>query len=567
MTVEKIILNGNIYTEDPRKPWVEAVAVQGKKIIYTGSNEGARQLASEGTEVIDLGGRTVIPGLIDGHTHPTTVAKTFWRVRIPLTHDKDELFDNIRKALKKYPKVERPYFFCENYFAEIFGPDGPDKKELDALVSDRPARIQDFTDHACWYNSMALEMLTGEDGKPFSASPVGCAEFKKDENGEYTGWCHEAGPDGDYGIYEKLGWKPPEVVDEEMIKPLLDFFRHYGIMCMMDGFTEGDENMKFFYELDKAGRLGMFYEATSILGQPKDLEASIAKVREWQEKYTSEHVHCNTIKFFIDGTNEMGDCLSTQPFANDPTGTNYGSAFAEEEEVRDILVRLNEERIDLHVHTICDGAFRRMCNAVEAAQKICGDDWSIKVTLAHCEIIHPDDVHRVYELGIYIDWSTHWSGGYFGEEAQNYLGRERWDTMYDFTKIINAGEHVGFSSDVFSYQEAMRADPYFGMQVAMTRVDPLVPLDPDRYPGSVRPPASAKLDLKQLIHGYTMTNAIRMRLDHLIGSIEEGKLANMVVLENDIFEMPAEKISETEVAFTIFEGQVRDIKSDLSVQR
>ena len=208
-----------------------------------------------------------------------------------------------------------------------------------------------------------------------------------------------------------------------------------------------------------------------------------------------------------------------------------------------------------------------MCNAVEAAQTICGDDWSIKVTLAHCEIIHPDDVHRVHELGIYIDWSTHWSGGYFGEEAQNYLGRERWDTMYDFTKIINTGEHVGFSSDVFSYQEAMRADPYFGMQVAMTRVDPLVPLDPDRYPGSVRPPASAKLDLKQLIHGYTMTNAIRMRLDHLIGSIEEGKLANMVVLENDIFEMPAEKIAETEVAFTVFEGEVRDIKSDLSVQR
>lgn len=567
MHADTILLNGKIYTENPSCPWAEAVVIKDKKFQYVGTGEIAKPMAGEGTEIIDLQGKTAIPGLIDGHTHPTTVAKTFWRVRIPLTHDKDELMENIRKALKDYPKEERPYFFCDNYFAEIFGPEGPKKEELDVLVSDRPARIQDFTDHACWYNSMALDMLKGEDGIPVAESPIGGASFQQDENGEYTGWCHEASPEGDLGIYEKTGWTPPTVVDEEMITPLLNFFKHYGIMCLMDGFTEGEGNMKFFYELDKAGKLDMFYEATSILGGPGELEEAIARLRDWQKKYTSEHVHCNTIKFFIDGTNEMGDCLSTEPFVNDPTGTNYGEAFASEEDMRDIIIRLNQEKIDLHVHTICDGAFRRMCNAVEDAQKVCGDAWCIKVTLAHCEIIHPDDVHRVHELGIYIDWSTHWSGGYFGEEAQNYLGRKRWDTMYDFTKIIDQGEHVGFSSDVFSYQETVRANPYFGMQTAMTRVDPLLPLDPDRYPGSVRPPESAKLSLAQLIHGYTMTNAVRMRLDHLIGSIEEGKLANLVVFENDIFEMPAEQLAETKVDFTMFEGRIRHIDAELVIER
>lgn len=564
---DRIFINGKIYTEDPDQPWAEAAAVSGKKFIHVGTNDEVMAMTTEGTEIIDLAGKVAIPGLIDGHTHPTTVAKTFWRVRIPLTHDKDELMKNIRKALAEHPKETTPYFFCDNYFAETFGPEGPKKEELDALVSDRPARIQDFTDHACWYNSLALEMLKDESGVPVAESPIGYASFQKDENGEYTGWCHEASPEGDHGIYKKLGWAPPSVVDEEMIAPLLDFFKHYGITCLMDGFTEGEENMKFFYELDKAGKLDMFYEATSVLGKPEDLDRSIATLRDWQKKYTSEHVHCNTIKFFIDGTNEMGDCLSTEPFANDPTGTNYGEAFISEEDMRDVLIRLNDEKIDLHVHTICDGAFRRMCNAIEAAQKACGSDWCIKVTLAHCELIHPDDIHRVHELGIYIDWSTHWSGGYFGEEAQNYLGRKRWDTMYDFTKIIEEGEHVGFSSDVFSYQEAVRANPYFGMQTAMTRVDPLLPLDPERYPGSVRPPASAKLSLKQLIHGYTVTNAIRMRLDHLIGSIKTGKLANMVVFENDIFETPPEEFAKTKVDFTVFEGRVRRINTDLSVER
>jgi predicted amidohydrolase YtcJ len=132
----------------------------------------------------------------------------------------------------------------------------------------------------------------------------------------------------------------------------------------------------------------------------------------------------------------MGDCLSTEPFHNDPTGTNCGEAYATKEEIRDVLVRLNKEKLDFHVHTICDGAFRLMCDAVEEAQKICGDDWCIKVCLAHCEIIHPDDIKRVRELGIYIDYSTHWAGGYFGEGAIPFLGQERWNTMHDFHKVI-----------------------------------------------------------------------------------------------------------------------------------
>jgi predicted amidohydrolase YtcJ len=136
-----------------------------------------------------------------------------------------------------------------------------------------------------------------------------------------------------------------------------------------------------------------------------------------------------------------------------------------------------------------------MCDAVEEAQKICGDDWCIKVTLTHCEIIHPDDIHRVHDLGIYIDYSTHWAGGYFGEGAIPFLGQKRWETMHDYTKVIKSGGKVGFSSDVFSYAEATRANPMIGMQVAMTRVDPWVPIDPKKYPGSVRPPLDANLPL------------------------------------------------------------------------
>ena len=570
MAIDKILINGKIYTENPDMPWAEALAIEGKKLAYVGSTEVAKALSDADTVVVDLEGKTVIPGLLDGHTHPATVSKTYWCVRGPLTMDKEQLFKNVAECAKKYPKEERPYFYYESYFTETFGEEGPNRKDIDKIISDRPARLQDFGDHACCYNTVALEMLMDENGVPHSYSPIGEPEFKKDENGEYTGWCLESVYEGDTGIFEALGWRPDSVMNDNMSKPLFDYFRQYGIMAMMDGFTEGDENFRYIYDLDQKGELGMYYEGSSILSDVKDLEESIATARRWQEEFGTDHIKCDVIKFFIDGTNEMGDCLSTEPFHNDPTGTNCGEAYATMEEMRDVMVRLNEEKLDFHVHTICDGAFRLMCDAVEEAQKICGDDWCIKVTLAHCEIIHPDDIKRVRELGIYIDYSTHWAGGYFGEGAIPFLGQERWNTMHDYHKIIEDGGKVGFSSDVFSYQEAARANPMIGMQVAMTRVDPWVPINPEKYPGSVRPPVEGKLSIEQLIHGYTMVNAERMRWDDRMGSLEEGKLANFVVFNEDIFKAAhehPEDFGKIDPECTYFEGEERHIVSTMKKER
>ena len=111
MKIDKVLFNGKIYTSDQETPWAEALAISGRKIAFAGSNEEARAVADADTEMIDLEGKTILPGFLDGHTHPTTVAKTFYRVRMPLTHDKDELLANIQKYAKQYPKEERPFLF------------------------------------------------------------------------------------------------------------------------------------------------------------------------------------------------------------------------------------------------------------------------------------------------------------------------------------------------------------------------------------------------------------------------------------------------------------------------
>ena len=125
MAADKILINGRFYTENPEMPWAQAVAIEGRDFVYVGDNAGAEAFAGDGTEIVDMAGKTIIPGLLDGHTHPATVSKTYWFVRGPLTYDKDELLANIKEYAAKYPKEVKPYFYYESYFTETFGTEGP----------------------------------------------------------------------------------------------------------------------------------------------------------------------------------------------------------------------------------------------------------------------------------------------------------------------------------------------------------------------------------------------------------------------------------------------------------
>ena len=224
-----------------------------------------------------------------------------------------------------------------------------------------------------------------------------------------------------------------------------------------------------------------------------------------------------------------------------------------EKELTKTLLRLNEEGFDIQIHLVGDRAFRVACNATEAAQKEAGDDWKIQVELLHNELVAESDQVRPAELGILINWSPHWTGGYFGLEAINYLGEERFNTMYDFTKMIETGASVNYGSDVVTGYEFHRANPFFGMQCAVTRIDPEFPLDVE---GHMRPVEASKLTVPQLIDGYTLQAAKELRLDDSTGSLEAGKKANLCVLDQNVFEEKENKIKDVKPTLVMFEGKV-----------
>lgn len=556
-TADKVLKNGQIYTVDGDRNVVSAVAIKDGKFVFVGdeNDEELNSLIGQKTEVIDLNGAMVLPGMIDAHAHPEYVALDSWSVTLPWTHDVKELLTFVKEYCEKHPKEEVPYFVGKYYPSDLFGAKGPTAALLDEYVSDRPVRLQDFSDHCCWFNSKAMELM-GINAQ--TLDPKGTAEIVRDAAGNPTGWFKEGDSYAPYldNMYKAINWYPPETVDADMWNTVIDYYHSQGVIGMGDAIIESEGNLKAIYDMDQAGKLNMYYNAMVMVNGYDDLDNAIKTLRDYQEKYTTQNISIDTIKYFVDGTNEIGTSCVVEPFSNDLNHKDCGNLDMTLEELTKMMIRLNEEDLDLHMHVVGDGGFRIICDAAEAAQKECGDDWRIQLEMAHCELINPEDETRPAELGIIVNWSPHWTGGYFGDAALEWLGEDRFNSMYNFQPMIKAGAIVDMGSDTVSQYEFHRSSPFFGMQTAITRVDPEFPMDKDKYPGSVRPEASSAFTMDQMIDGYTINGAKQFGIDNIAGSIEKGKNADLCVVKENIYDVDPFELSKIKPSVVMFKGNV-----------
>jgi len=554
MPADIILANARIYTVNDAQPWANAVAMRGAEIVYVGSGDSDELGALVGptTETFDLGGRLVIPGMVDAHAHPDWVALSAWHVTLPWTYDVDEILTFVRRYAKEHPREEAPFIYAEYYPSTLFDTDGPKKELIDAYVSDRPVLLQDHSDHCSWVNSKMLELMRVDKDTPLQVVPDDPApQFVRDADGEPTGWVTEYAWEHFVGaMYEAIGWHPPAEVTPAMLRDVTSFLTSRGVCALWDAIGS-EATFAAAAALDERDELNLSYCGSRRFFSLADLPENIAVLREWEEKYGGRHLHLDAMKLFLDGTNEIGTSAVLEPFVVGEE--NRGELRMSEDDLAACLILLNEEDLDLHVHLVGDRAFRTACNAVERARSQLGEAWRIQVTFAHCELIDPADMPRVAELGIIVNWSAHWSGGYFSAQSLEWLGPERFDRMYQFNPIIGSGGVVCYSSDVITQYEAHRGDPFFGMQVAHTRIDPEFPIYPDH---PVREPASAKLSLTDLIKGYTVNGAIQLRRADRMGSIEVGKLANLAILNKDLFSVPDDDIHAVRPEAVLFEGKI-----------
>ncbi len=543
-----IYTNGYVYTENESAMEASSFAVKDGKFVYVGESEGKtfESLKGENTRIVDLKGKMVTPSLIDAHTHPGTVGTTRWCTDVQGETEQDYL-TFIKKHCDEHSVEEAPYVLFKSYPSDMFGEEGPKKESLDA-VTDRPVLVTDFNDHSAWVNTKWLETYGAYEMEKDDPRLNG---FVRDASGDFQGWIKElTWSDHMDAFYERLGWRPAIDCTPELMSWVTDDLKRWGMTGAFDAYLESEMQIQSIHDMDVQGKLNMYYDMSVKMSAYSDLDETIRKVKDWNAKYKTEHIKLDTIKIFYDGTNELGTSALVDGTVQDP---NYhGYLLMDYAQTKDTIRKANQNGIDVHFHLVGDLAFRLICDAVEEITKEDGE-LSIQVEMCHCEYINPADRDRPAKLGIIINWTPQWSGGYFGEAARTYLGDERFDDMYQFNPTIDSGAIVTFGSDIYSWNEEYRANPYFGMQTAMTRVDIDLPIESNN---GVRLPLSAKLSLKNLLKGYTINAAKQLRVDDVTGSIELGKSANFNIYGENLFDVDHFKFKEIMPETVFFEGKI-----------
>ncbi len=550
-----VLTNGKIYTVNQQEPWAEAIAIRGGKIVYVGDNTGAVIWSGSGTKVSDLGGKLVLPGLVDAHTHPGLMGM-FSKVA-PITEDDPaKLSDWLKSYAEDNPEL--PVIVAGSWYTKNYGVQGPHKRELDAVVSDRPVVLMDESGHSTWSNSKAFEAL-GIDSKTPDPVP-GLSYHVRGEQNEPTGWSKEfaVAP-----LFE-LALQPGDMF-EQTVTDFLDYLVSQGVTTLFDGGNLGwsEKVYPLLARLETEGRLPLRYEGSYHVYLKEHFSVAISELKRLRRTYGGDRLTFNTIKIHYDGVPEIRTAAVSESFSDDRG--NRGKTIASETELADFIRQLSQEKMDLHIHVVGDRATHQALNAYELVKKELGDELYTRLTLTHLSILNDEDVPRFKALGVVANFTPHWHGkGGHHEGSNNAVLGERANRMMRVQPLLSDGAWVSFSSDVIAPgpDRFGRANPYLGMQIAHNRQEAYLGKD-----AVVVPPLSTRLSLDDLIRGYTYSGAYQLRKDDQLGSIEEGKSADLVVLNRNLFEMNRYEIQRPKVAMTIMEGEViykRDWRAALS---
>jgi len=544
---DTVYTNGKIYTVNEDQPWAEAVAIKDGRFVYVGNDAGVTQFIGPSTQKAELAGRLVIPGIVDGHAHPEYNGVERFGTTLPETNPEDFL-----KAVQVYSESHpgedmiRLCCWANNWY--VSGKEGPHKEVLDAVVPNRPVWINATVWHSAWLNSKALEKIGVDNDTPDPRA--GVAVYARDESGELTGWVKEG------AAWQHFAEQFPvdvEVHQKSMVA-FLDTLSEHGVTTVYDGgnFGYDDQVYSFLSQLDKNGQLPLRYEGTYQIFLPERRFGAVAEMRRLQKQYGSPRLQFNTIKLFMDGINENRTGAMLKAYSDNPD--YVGNTMLSVEELRDFLVELHEEKFDLHIHIIGDMAARRVLDGVEAAQQQVGDSFYPRVTVAHIEFTDPADLERFAKLGIIANFTPWWHGVDIDSVVAPAVGPERMSRTYIAKPLFDAGALVTFSSD--DWDRPQMLTPFLGMQVGHNRQYPKEWLADGDDGSAYRLPQSEKLDLELMIRGYTINGAHQFRLENDIGSIEVGKIADLVVLDDNLFDMDRYEIWKIKPSAVIMEGKL-----------
>jgi predicted amidohydrolase YtcJ len=519
------------------RSWAEAVAVSDGHIAFVGSSADAQSWIGDDTEVTDLAGQMLLPGFHDSHTH----------ILIGVTTDEEcdllriESIPEVREKLvecTELPGIGEDKWVIGAGWADWLWPKSePHKALLDELFPDRPVYLESSFGHNAWVNSRALE-LAGIHAESV-AGPDGVI-VRDPETGEATGALHDAAK---ILVQDVM----PEMSPEHHIKGVraaIDMAHRLGVTAVIEPGMDA-ELMDPVVVLADADQFDLraLVSISPINWQPGAFDDGVFEFIARRDQWRRPDIDVDSVKVYTDGVIESGTGALLEPYEDQSLG--LGPRFYTQEKLNEYFARFDAMGLQIHVHSIGDAGVRMALNAIEAAREANGVSDN-RHHFTHLQLIHEDDIPRFAELNVGATFQSMWA---YPDPAAieldiPMLGEERTWQMYPIASIDRTGGRINGGSDYF----VTSMNPLLAIEVAITRQDPYTNDGPVLN-------ADERVDLATMIDAYTINGAYTMSLEDKQGSIEVGKRADLVVLDRNLFEIPAAEISEASVTMTIFDGR------------
>lgn len=539
-SAQTVYKNGYVYTVNEALPQAEAFAVTDGKFLKIGSNTDMDDLIEDDTKVVNLEGKFVMPGIHDTHIHPDWVVDYQSNLKL----GEGLSWPEIQKAIKIYAQNNLTSKWLWGgglswlYDHQIGDFEGvrAHKSVLDELVPDRPLFLWDVGGHAVLCNSRALEIagITSETQSPSGGVIV------KDENDEPTGVlrtmacglvaeCIESG--------DLDEWTQGFVT-------LFQELNSYGVTSLKDAYAH-EKSLGVYKQLFDRNALNM--RIAAAIAHPLDLVTQAGKdaqlsLLERRREFECDRVNPNFVKFILDGSAGGQTLKLLEPYEG---SEDYCGVFRNPiDQVAKESARWHKKGVGSMIHAVGDGAIRGALDAIENGQKE-GGDTGARHQICHTVFVNPDDKPRFAQNNIIAEFSPYfWFPSLATEMIQQDVGAERMGLVWPVKDIIDSGAPVCQGTDCPVVESL---SPWLGLETIITRKAPGCEC------GALNPEQAISLETALKI--FTLGGAYAMNQENKTGSIEPGKFADFIVLDRNFFEIPANRIGETQVVLTVLEGK------------
>ena len=538
-----VFTDGAVYKVTDTDPWATTVAVTNNRITYVGNDANIKSLIGPNTSVVNLDGKMLMPGFQDAHVHPVDSGMTFNQCAVFDLPQLDDLLDAIKKCVDERPDAD--WIVGAGWYVSTFAPTGiPNKQMLDAIAPNTPITLLSNAAHSVWANSAAIERagITAD-----TKDPEGGKIDRDPITGEPSGSFQESA----MPLIQNF---EPTITLKERIEGLAyaqQLFHSFGITGVHDSYVEVSRetaysNMEAYTAFEDLGSLKMHVVAAMLYDPSLPLEPQIELFKKIRKSADRNHVSATAIKILVDGVATSYSAAMLDPYADRLNEGITGTPLVSRTNLIELVTRLDSLGFQIHFHTIGDAATHYSLDALEVARTQNGLRDS-RHHLSHIMVWEPTDFDRMANLDAIANFQALWAskGTHYDEITYVRMGEERSKYLYPINTLHKLGVKLAFGSDWY----VTSANPLLAIEVAVTR------LEPDGNTTDPLLPNEA-IDLATAIRAATLGSAYGNFLDEETGSIEVGKLADLIVIDKNLFDLPSSDISEARVLLTLFGGEI-----------